>query len=141
MKELAGCNVEDLRYVGVPYPEREIPPHGFAGCHALFLVDIADSVTRLGPSAFAGCSSLRSLAIPDTVTEIGQGTFDGCSSFSGPEHSKGFEKHWKEDLYWLHLFDKTCHPPLSDRNRGVRICGLQLFEEPEPPRVCDEHWA
>ena len=60
---------------------------------------------------------------------------------SGPEHSKGFEKHWKEDLYWLHLFDKTCHPPLSDRNRGVRICGLQLFEEPEPPRVCDEHWA
>ncbi|CAL1139660.1 unnamed protein product, partial [Cladocopium goreaui] len=111
MKELAGCNVEDLRYVGVPYPEREIPPHGFAGCHALFLVDIADSVTRLGPSAFAGCSSLRSLAIPDTVTEIGQGTFDGCSSLADLSIPRGLRSIGRRTFIGCTSLTKLAIPP------------------------------
>jgi len=57
MKELAGCNVEDLRDVRVPFPQTRIPTNGFEGCHALLRVDIADSVTQLGNFAFRDCSS------------------------------------------------------------------------------------
>ena len=81
MKELAGCNVEDLRDVRVPFPQTRIPTNGFEGCHALLRVDIADSVTQLGNFAFRDCSSLRAVTI-EGVTQISIGAFCGCSSLT-----------------------------------------------------------
>ena len=128
MKELAGCNVEDLRYVGVPYPEREIPHHGFAGCHALLLVDIADSVTRLGPgpSAFAGCSSLRNLAIPGGVTEIGQGTFDGCKSLANLSIPRGVITIGKRAFIGCSSLTKLAIPPQWQKSGSphLRVAAL-----------------
>ena len=135
MKELAGCNVEDLRYVGVPYPEREIPPCGFAGCHALLLVDIADSVTRLGPSAFEDCSSLTKLAIPPSVTEIGETAFVGCSSLSSLDIP-----NIGGCLFRLHLFDKFDCPRVCDMHKGLRLWRMQRFEEFDNSCQCDVYW-
>ncbi|MBR3968170.1 MAG: leucine-rich repeat protein, partial [Clostridia bacterium] len=49
---------------------------------ALKVINIPNSVTRIGAEAFEGCTSLITVDIPDSVVTIGYDAFHGCSRLS-----------------------------------------------------------
>ena len=48
----------------------------------LKIVEIADSVERIGENAFGNCNSLTSIMIPQSVTTISTNAFSGCQSLT-----------------------------------------------------------
>ena len=58
----------------------EIRDYAFYNCYSLRLVELPESVNRIGAYAFANCFNLETIVIPDNVQEIGQYAFKCCSN-------------------------------------------------------------
>ena len=56
----------------------EIRDYAFYNCYSLRLVELPETVNRIGAYAFANCSNLETIIIPDGVQEIGERAFTGC---------------------------------------------------------------
>lgn len=68
--------------VDIPDSVTRIGDYAFDNCASLKSVTIPTSVTVIGERAFFKCSSLEDVAIPDSVTSIGVRAFDECSSLT-----------------------------------------------------------
>ena len=57
-----------------------IDDEAFSGCVNLTMVQIPDSVKRVGENAFGSCTGLISTRVPSGLQEIGRGVFAGCDN-------------------------------------------------------------
>lgn len=62
----------------------EIADYEFSGITRfkddLTVIEIPDTVTKIGKNAFSGCTSITKVIIPSSVTSIGNGAFKNCNS-------------------------------------------------------------
>ena len=68
----------DIEVVNVPETVKKIGSSAFQSCHYIKSVLIPGSVAEIGSSAFAECSNLTSLVLSEGVTTIGNNAFNDC---------------------------------------------------------------
>lgn len=71
-----------LTVVNIPNSVTRIGDYAFRECSALTSVTLEEgsNLTSIGDYVFEGCASLTSITIPDYVTHIGEGAFAYCDS-------------------------------------------------------------
>lgn len=70
----------NVRAVRVKEGVKVIKERAFLNCAHLLLIEIANTVERIGYSAFFGCSALLSARFPASLKEINIGAFNQCTS-------------------------------------------------------------
>ena len=58
----------------------EIRDYAFYNCYSLHLVELPETVERIGAYAFANCTNLETIIIPDGVQYIGERAFSNCGN-------------------------------------------------------------
>ncbi len=87
----------------------EVLASAFAGCDKLKVVQLPDSIKRVGKDAFAGCSSLEAVIYPDSVLEggsledwkahVGLVPTSGCASLQIVKPSSSFTSDGAAAVY------------------------------------------
>ena len=86
---------ETLVIVEIPDSVTKVGEYAFAGCKDVAKVTIPSSVRRIGGGAFADCSALRHVTIPNSMTSIGKDVFLRCAfELRSQRDQRGYEK-WR----------------------------------------------
>lgn len=74
------CQAAEI--VDLPDSIRKIGGRAFSDCRAMLVADLNDDIHTIGSYAFYGCSGLKKVEIPAAVTEIASATFSNCSKLT-----------------------------------------------------------
>lgn len=67
-----------VNHEGIEYQVTQIADSAFFNSNQMMLVNIPNSINRIGVRAFHRCEGLSTLNIPDGVDAIGENAFEGC---------------------------------------------------------------
>lgn len=73
---------KNLEIVNIPDSVERIGNHAFFDCNALFEVNIGSGLKSIGEETFDSCDNLSNVTLPEGLTTIGDSAFEGCSALS-----------------------------------------------------------
>ena len=75
-------NRRALHIIQLPESLERIGTESFRGCNNIEKMDIPENTTRIGESAFRDCVSMKSLVVRNNCIKIGERAFENCASLS-----------------------------------------------------------